>query len=432
VLASIAVAAMVLVSTSSAARPGPGQPAANQAVAAGFAGVKQIGPKNYAGPNCPGRGWRCTTSLNVVQVATANGQNVAECSGPGLTAGPGSPASANCVFVQSGPSNTARCTQRSSAAGTVQMCDIMQTGANNRAFVSQSIKTKSGADQDGQQIAKVTQAGGATDTAASNELHLSQSAKQEIKSGATQSQDAYQSAVISQTAKGNGKNDSDVSQSQNQKASKGTTQSQNATFTPPAGFEDCVSGSPTVPNACANVSQESEAGKNQSNLRQAISQSAKSKVVADQDQGRAAGGLEGRVHQETDSGTSQNHAKQRKQQTMSAAAGSDQFQYDPVRCCGTFSQVGGTGNSENIDQAASLKASEPEASQIIDLTGSSKSPTGSCMINQKASTNTVSAPNSASFTPCPFLILETSCSDGLVTEGAGSCFAAPPVTSEID
>jgi hypothetical protein len=54
------------------------------------------------------------------------------------------------------------------------------------------------------------------------------------------------------------------------------------------------------------------------------------------------------------------------------------------------------------------------------------------MVKQKASTNSASTPNSASFTPCPFLILETTCTDGVVSEGPGSCFAAPPITSEID
>jgi hypothetical protein len=361
-----------------------------------------------------------------VQVATANGQNVAECTGPGLTGGPGNPANATCTFVQTGGSNTARCTQRSTSPGTVQSCDITQTGARNRAFVTQSIKSSDG-DQDGQQLAKVTQDPGAGANAA-NEAHISQSASQTSKSGATQTQDAYQSAVVTQTAQGSGKNASDVRQSQSQKATNGTTQAQNATFTPPAGFVDCVSGSPTTPNACANVSQDSESGKNESNLRQTINQSAKTKVVADQDQGEANGGLEGRVHQETDTGSSQNHARQRKQQTMSAADGSSQFQHDPVRCCGTFSQIGGSGNTENIDQAASLKASEPEANQEIDLRGESRSPNGSCKVSQKASTNSASTPNSASFSPCPFLILETTCTDGIVSEGQGSCFALPPQT----
>jgi len=428
VLASIAVAAMALAGAGSAAGPAQGRPAAaaSKVQAASPAAVRQIGPRNYAGPNCPGRGWRCTTSLKVVQVATANGQNVAECTGPGLTGGPGSPANATCTFVQTGGSNTARCTQRSTSPGTVQSCDIMQTGARNRAFVTQSIKSSDG-DQDGQQLAKVTQGPGAGANAA-NEAHISQSASQTSKSGATQTQDAYQSAVVTQTAQGSGKNASDLRQSQSQKATNGTTQAQNATFTPPAGFVDCVSGFPTTPNACANVSQDSESGKNESNLRQTINQSTKTKAVADQDQGEANGGLEGRVHQETDTGSSQNHARQRKQQTMSAAAGSSQFQHDPVRCCGTFSQIGGSGNTENIDQAASLKASEPEANQEIDLRGESRSPDGSCKVSQKASTNSASTPNSASFSPCPFLILETTCTDGIVSEGQGSCFAAPPQT----
>jgi hypothetical protein len=431
VLVTIAAAAMALAGASAAAGPASERPAATVATpaAASVAAVRQIGPRNYAGPNCPGRGWRCTTSLNVVQVATADGQNVAECSGPGLTAGPGSAANASCTFVQTGNSNTARCTQRSTSPGAIQACDITQTGANNKAYVAQTIKS-SGADQDGQQRASVTQGPGAGANA-SNEVHISQKATQSTKSGPA-AQDAWQSAVVTQSAKGTGKNASDIRQSQSQKASNGATQSQNSTFTPPAGFVDCDPGFPSAPNACANVSQDSELGKNQNTLRQTITQQAKSKVIADQDQGEANGGLEGRVHQETDSGSSQNTARQRKQQRMSAAAGSSQFQHDPVRCCGTFSQIGGDGNKENIDQGASLKASEPEANQEIDLTGESRSPDGSCTVTQKASTNSASTPNSASFNPCPFLILSTTCIDGVVSEGPGSCFAAPPQTSDID
>src|SRR4051812_31896533 len=69
--------------------------------------VKQVGLLNYAGPNCPGIGWNCTTATNVVQVASAGGQNRFECA----------PADALltdedtniCVIDQSGDSNKARC-----------------------------------------------------------------------------------------------------------------------------------------------------------------------------------------------------------------------------------------------------------------------------------------------------------------------------------
>src|SRR5437867_536341 len=41
----------------------------------------QEGLLNYAGPNCPGIGWNCTTSTNVVQMAAPGGENRTECKG---------------------------------------------------------------------------------------------------------------------------------------------------------------------------------------------------------------------------------------------------------------------------------------------------------------------------------------------------------------
>jgi hypothetical protein len=287
------------------------------------------------------------------------------------------------------------------------------------------------------QTAVVDQKGAAIDSSVSNDLHLKQSAKQTSKTGTLQTQDAFQSATVTQIAKGSGKNLSNVSQSQNQQAQNGSTQKQNASFPVPTGFDCDPTGFPSEPNACANVSQDSELGKNQNNLRQTITEDAKSNVVADQNQGQGNGGLEGRVHQETDSASSQNlnHVKQRKRQTEKAAAGSDQDQFDPVRCCGTFSQEGGSNSREDIDQSAALKASEgPGANQEIDLRGESRTD-GTCAIAQHASVEESSGPtrpasetNSASFSPCPLLILETSCTSGIIAEGFDGCTAFPPIT----
>src|SRR5215216_2444753 len=90
------------------------------------------------------------------------------------------------------------------------------TGRRN--FVDQSIHQSEGSSQGGQQIAKVTQGPAAGDTSASNDLKLSQDVKQMSKDGATQSQDAYQSAVVLQTAVGAGSNSSNIDQSELQKA----------------------------------------------------------------------------------------------------------------------------------------------------------------------------------------------------------------------
>ena len=142
---------------------------------------------------------------------------------------------------------------------------------------------------------------------------------------------------------------------------------------------------------------------------------------------RAQGGLDGRVHQETDNpGHSVNEVNQNKalKQTAPKGPGSSQTQIDPVRCCGTFSQLGGSGNTETINQASALSASNPGASQSSSIIGESRTPDGTCIISQKASINGDSDTNGATHTPCPLLIVETACNvDG--------CTAETPVFGEV-
>src|SRR5436305_14985163 len=76
--------------------------------------VIQRGTHNYAGPNCPGKGWTCTTSKRVLQVSSQAGHvNQADCSGVGIvTDQPG-----DCEIVQRNTdgSNMATCDQSRSA-----------------------------------------------------------------------------------------------------------------------------------------------------------------------------------------------------------------------------------------------------------------------------------------------------------------------------
>jgi hypothetical protein len=55
--------------------------------------VKQVGLNNYAGPNCPGDGWNCTTATRVAQIAAPGGQNVDECTESTFVEG-------DCVIMQ--------------------------------------------------------------------------------------------------------------------------------------------------------------------------------------------------------------------------------------------------------------------------------------------------------------------------------------------
>ena len=118
--------------------------------------VIQRGARNYAGPNCPGKGWTCTsTGHAVVQIASAGGKNSFQC------------ASAHCAVVQAAEApavvNTAKCVKTS---GVTQTCSISQTSASadNLAIVYMNVLKTTGLTQDASQVATIVQqaTGGAT------------------------------------------------------------------------------------------------------------------------------------------------------------------------------------------------------------------------------------------------------------------------------
>jgi hypothetical protein len=417
---------MVLAGASAAAGPRAGHPtvAKSNFRAAAVGVVKQVGLRNYAGPNCPGKGWNCTSAKRVLQISAAGGENVAQCGGSGpvvVISGQ------TCSITQTGSAsstNYAKCYERSkSVPAAVQECTITQLGANNTAIVDQLLVQTQGSTQKGTQRATVTQGSEAAGSSALNSSSVSQDVKQNTAgtgasaednaeevnlaaSGGPQAQDAYQSAVVTQYASGSGKNDSSVDQSEWQKAHKGSSQSQNAA----SGAEDCVPFEEVLhPNICANVSQTGVSGTNASRLRQALDQNAKLLVVGLQTQGSEEGGLEGRVHQETapGMGSSSNDANQSKHQEESQPASTDpsvQVQFDPISCCGFFSQDGGIGNAEKITQTADLRASQGVlAEQHLNLIGESNSETGSCTFDMHGSINTDSESLTATVPPpCEF------------------------------
>jgi uncharacterized repeat protein (TIGR01451 family) len=426
-LGSIALLAMALAGASSAARPHAGLVGAPtaasskvRAIGPGF--VRQVGLRNYAGPNCPGAGWNCTSSTRVVQAASPGGTNVGECTGSAPTANP-------CFITQAGASNIAKCTQKT---GDNQACTINQTGASNTAIVSQYISQSTGATQDGTQTASIEQKPADGGTTVLNVARVTQSVSQNTKTLGAQKQNAHQKAVVTQTALGAGSNQSDVNQSQLQKAYGGSSQEQNF---PGAAGADCLAGSPDQPNTCSDVTQNAVSGNNQNSLNQSIDQDAKTAVAtpaAIQRQGAFTGGLEGHVHQHSDSGSSLNKAKQDKHQNVNGPANAIQTQYDPVRCCGDFS-IEGAG-VEDINQSSSINASSAGAEQHSTLIGESRTPDGTCTINQRAAIDTDATSNSESLTPCPLVVVTTSCSSGGIDIDAvfrgDDCTAFPPEIGE--
>jgi hypothetical protein len=423
--AGIAVIALTGAGTAAAGAPDLSSPSAADAYLASL-GVNptsvehQTGLLNYAGPKCPGKAWSCTTNTRVVQIAAAGGQNRVECSGESFTE-----QGQTCMVLQTGEDNSARCIERSTAPAQAQSCTIVQTGARNDATIDQSVDQNGGSSQLVTQEASLTQ----TSTGAFNHGSISQSAKQSTNDGPEQTQRADQSAIVSQIASVGAENKLNADQSQDQNAHGGTLQHQN--WDPPV-LPDCFPGSPAAsPHICANISQTSQAGDNASHLRQVMTQDAKSNGVAVQLQGNFAGGLDARVHQGTVSGHQRNDANQDKRQHAHGAPGSTQTQVDPMFCCGVGSQVGGANNRESIDQASSQDASDADAFQESTLIGQSLTPDGTCDVKQHARDNADATTNSASLTPCPFLLLQTQCTSGGEEETPG-CTAFPPVTTPPD
>ena len=364
--------------------------------------VVQRGARNYAGPNCPGRGWRCTQATRVLQLGAVN-FFVCE---PGSGSEDGG--LQTCTIVQPGPRsvNNARCVQRTSEVPARQHCSITQRGTRNTAQIIQEATQETGTDQPALQTGVLSQT-----ASQSNLASVTQHVFQEILSGETQTQNAHQVADTVQTATGTAPNRLTLRQTQFQRALDGITQLQNAGAFPDS-IDDCGNEpfGPAEPNICAKVTQTSARGLNNVEFKQRSDQTARTEALAVQQQNRFNGGLEGDVHQATGTGSSNLEADQDKTQRQVGAAGSSQTQFDPTSCCGISSQEGGTGNAETIDQSVDQFASEDRgASQQIQIFGTSNTQ-GSCSVTHHASTNTDSSDRTESREPpCGILILETVC-----------------------
>ena len=415
-----AVAAMAFAGAGSAAKPSSGVSAAVPRIHLAPGVVRQIGPRNYAGPNCPGVGWNCTTATRVLQIATDGGDNIAQCAGGTATSSGGTQ---TCSITQGGPNNNARCTEHINAPSATQMCLIVQTGAKNTAVVDQMIVATNSATQSSSQTAMVTQ-GSATGAANGNSVQISQDVKQNTGSAedaGLQFQDAFQVVSLTQIASGSGKNTSQIDQSENQHAhsQSAVDQEQNGLSGP-----DCAPGvRGSSPNVCANISQTAVDGTNTNVLNQSIDQRAKSQNPdVTQFQGTFNGGINGQVHQAvslTGPGFSTNTANQSKTQNASAPAGAFQQQYDPVSCCGFASQVGGgDNNSETMHQNSNLSASSDLGFifQEANIYGTSNSGDGSCTFDQNATLNSGSQSNTGTLDPCPSGRAQMQCQAG---EGGG-------------
>ena len=367
--------------------------------------VRQAGRLNYAGPHCPGAAWTCTTATRVVQAAPAGGRNQVDCPDSDET----------CVVVQSGAHNKAECRQRTTSEPVASLkCSITQQGKTNFALVHQTIEQRKGPAQDAREVADIRQ-----HASEKNELQLVQLSVQLTFAGPVQEQDGHTVAELVQTATGHGKNVAQLRQIQELAAAGAATRQRQNSNPLPHGLADCATEgngdefSPTQPNVCADVRQETHHGTNENELDQRIGEHAATALSGSQQQGLAkragSGGIDGEVDQTTASGSSRNDADQEHRQHAAGPAGATQAQYIDPGCCGVSQR--GAKSSEKIDQVATQSATSSNAFQSSRTVGVSHTP-GSCRIKHRARNNSDSQVASASEPgPCA-LVLITVCTSG--------------------
>ena len=289
--------------------------------------VVQRGVRNYAGPNCPGPRWNCTSSSGpVLQVALRGGgspRNVFVCDPESSGTDPDTN---TCVVVQGIPddgTNEAVCIQGDEQdEGTVaQSCDITQTNdsGDNIATVEQSVQMgHKSTTQRSEQRSSISQTNGTGDNWASVDQRSDLSAKAQNESDVIQEQDVIQDSLIDQeTGVGvppeaaAGDNTADVFQSHRLEAKAHVADSVEQLQNAQVPFNSVEPLEPATscwflfdPNICSRIDQLSTDGALLIDLRQELRHDAKAMPVegdVDQQQGSSefTGGMVGINHQDS-------------------------------------------------------------------------------------------------------------------------------------
>jgi hypothetical protein len=356
--------------------------------------VIQRGIRNYAGPQCPGRSWTCTSTRHpVVQVAPEGGKNVFRCS------------TRRCTVLQATASalatNVARCVR---TTGITQSCSISQTSAsaNNEAIVVEIATKTTGLTQNASQAAKIVQqaTGGAsvdngniacvyqklvvnTSTVATKGAPLTASLEGHQSVSVTQDS-AYGDNVVESATAGGACSPDPLTQTQTiaqtATGSGSITQNENATAAGPNGSIDIEQNQTTPAASGSNTS----AFKQTSNL---TATAFTPKGPVSQTQSSPGGGLHAVVNQFS-TGISTNSAKQVETQLEHAQRSSSdsslppnttQTQYGPVRCCSV--QGDNPANTFTIDQS-STQTNDTQQNQTNDVQAGCTT-TGTCTATQK-------------------------------------------------
>jgi hypothetical protein len=325
--------------------------------------VVQRGRLNYAGPNCPGRGWNCTRKTKVVQLSSSrHGENRHECGPNGtLTTTNGTMKTIRCVVVQNTTSgkNRAKCELSARKHPNVVLeCEITQANVSgdNVARIKERVSQKKGADQRARLTAVVTQTNGTGD----NESDLKQTIDQKtddlsLASAPNQNQEGRFSGRVTQTSE-KGSNFSDLDQHLDQSGkARGSSTLVQRQFGDHFGDVDQTNGASNGPSSASTRSKSGS----------------RSKIK------------------------SRSEAHQSERQSLKGPG--QQIQIGPLFCCST--QLGGDPKKTSVSirqessQRASRKksgshrsSSQPAADQQLTITGQCTT-VGTCKVSQRGRNN---------------------------------------------
>jgi hypothetical protein len=378
--------------------------------------VVQRGPRNYAGPRCPGKRWNCTTARRVVQISYHQSGNIFECSPAGAGT---NPATGTCVIVQTNTAgaNVAVCRMQKTAPEVSQSCSITQTNelGAHRATVDLLARLRGASPQEGVQTVDVTQQNGS----GLNNLNSLQRIDGFLSGGVLQKQEGHQDLTAGQTSTG-GNNNSQVKQFQ---VLRGTASVND-------GLQQQQNADDEGPNLDADVDQHSTSGRNSSLLDQGtnynlLATSREGPVT--QRQGAPTGGLKGNIDQSSSQpSTSTNFQDEDLNAHATTPSGTlTQVQFGPAECC--TEQLGNGDNVFDINQESMLFSDGGTQSSLI--LGSCIT-SGTCTVDQVQRTDDDFETNSDSCTAS----FESTCAVfiGIVCVPEEGCFPTEEGSSILD
>jgi hypothetical protein len=391
--------------------------------------VVQRGSHNYAGPNCPGKGWTCTKATRVLQAGITN-QFTCTASTGGTVNPPN-----ECVIVQSssGATNNATCLEKIGDPTGSQSCKIYQvntTGANN-AYVQQAIAAaaSSGGAQTATQNTEIAQSAtsGSNNVQVNQDLKESQSAVLGKSASINQSQDGHQTTAVSQHSD-TGNNTAKVLQSLTLKesATGGVSITQN---------QDTNGNSPNTSAAIYQNSDEdntdppTSTGLNNAYVFQSndLNASGAKTGALTQNQGNSESGLFNHTDQRS-TGVSTTQVNQSEHQSLGASQYGSLSQNQIGPLWNDPNQASNPGDTFTVSQSSDQNGG-PGANQL-DKEQAACGSSGVCQLTEKASNDHQNVTNSCTSTPtspCDIgVTLDTSCgTDCGPQKCSGECTSPP-------